>query len=221
MSALDNIKINLIEKDTDLSKIKFLPLDWDLVIKGRPYYVVDLPNFVHTIGGKWGANSYWAYPRDEEPSYENLVEFESDYAVEWGLTYNPHHYIRNKYGESMVMNTSRVLIYRNGRIFYDGCYSIDHARHIISNCQDHPLELNSIDYDKKMIGRKVWWRSEPGIITRWVDGQACVIIEPDKDLIDKFTTPAEFADEGDDFYEDNEVKTSIFDKHIWWFRDDD
>ena len=83
---------------------------------------------------------------------------------------------------------------------------------------DHPLALNTIDFDKKMIGRKIWWRSEPGIITRWIDGQACVIIEPDG--IEKFTTPAEFfKEDGDEYYEDNYVKTNIFDKHIWWFRD--
>ena len=76
------------------------------------------------------------------------------------------------------------------------------------------------DYAQRCVGRKVWWRSEPAIIKRFVDGQACVILRPDG--ISKFTTPAEFyREDGTNYYEDNDVKTSIFDKHIWWFRDDD
>lgn len=59
----------------------------------------------------------------------------------------------------------------------------------------------------------------PEIITDSIDdGQACVILEPDG--IEKFTTPAEFAEkEGDDYYEDGFVKAEIFDSHIWWHRD--
>ena len=73
-------------------------------------------------------------------------------------------------------------------------------------------------FAEKMIGRKVWWRSEPAIIKSWIGhGQACVILEPDG--IDNFTMPAEFADDEVMTYEDKTVKTSIFDKHIWWFRD--
>ena len=33
-------EINLIKKDTIIPKVK--PLDWDVEIKGRPYYVVRL-----------------------------------------------------------------------------------------------------------------------------------------------------------------------------------
>ena len=81
---------------------------------------------------------------------------------------------------------------------------------------EHPMELNNRDFDKEVIGRKVWWRSEPGVITQYCKGQAAVIIEPDG--IERFTVPREYAD--DDFLveEDRDVKASIFDKHIWWFR---
>ena len=84
-----------VTKETDLSIIKH-PLPWDVVIHGRPYYVVKLDGYVHTIGGRWGDNDYWAYPRDEEPSYENLVEFEADDPVCWGITYQPHLYMKSK-----------------------------------------------------------------------------------------------------------------------------
>lgn len=68
-----------------------------------------------------------------------------------------------------------------------------------------------------MIGRKVWWRSEPAVITHWIEGQACVILEPDG--IDKFAVPAEFVH--DEIMNDRErdIKAEIFDDHIWWFRE--
>ena len=44
-----------------------------------------------------------------------------------------------------------------------------------------------------------------------------MILEPDG--IDNFTKPAEFVD--DDCMDDGErdIKTDIFDEHIWWFRE--
>ena len=80
------------------------------------------------------------------------------------------------------------------------------------------MELNAIDFDKKMEGRKIWWRSQLAKIERFIWGQACIIITPDG--IDKFETPPEFRDE--EWANDGEndyIKTHILDKHIWWFRD--
>ena len=71
--------IRLIEKDTILPKL--YPYDWDVYINDKPYYVVRIEGFVHTIGGKYGENDLWAYPRDEEPTYKNLIEFNCDNPV--------------------------------------------------------------------------------------------------------------------------------------------
>lgn len=207
-----------VTKETDLSIIK-RHRPWDVVIHGRPYYVVKLDGYVHTIGGRWGDNDYWAYPRDEEPSYENLVEFEADDPVCWGISYQPHLYTKCKWDECFVRRANSVQITRNGEVFNDFILGgIAEALAMINKYRDHPLALDEIDFDKKCIGRKVWWRSEPGVITSYVKHQACVIIEPDG--IDKFTVPAEFREEeGESYYEDNSVKTSILDNHIWWFRE--
>ena len=214
-------EINLIEKDSIIPKAS--PLDWDLEIQGRPYYVVRLKGFVHTIGGHWGENNLWAYPRDEEPCYENLIQFDTNSPVLWGIEYKPSHYIKCKWGESEIRRGSSLIITRNGKPFdeircggiNDG---IDKARVRISDYGDHPLNLDTIDFDKKMKGRKIWWRSQPAKIERFVWGQGCVIIVPDG--IEKFETPAEFRD--DDLMNDDEndcVKAHILNKHIWWFRD--
>lgn len=213
-------EIRLIDKDTVIPKVR--PLDWDVEIKGTPYYVIRLEGFVHTIGGHWGENDYWAYPRNEEPSYENLLEFNSPSPVLWGIEYKPKHYLRCKWGESEILKGSNLFITRNGRIFDELAnnginYGIDKARIRIEEYNEHALGLNTIDFDKNMIGRKIWWRSQPAKIKRFIWGQACVIIVPDG--IDKFETPPEFRD--DDWIEDGgeDIKTHISDKHIWWFRD--
>lgn len=207
--------IRLIKPDTDLSKYR--PLPWDVVIHNRPYYVIDVPGYVHTIGGRFGENSYWAYPRDEKPTYENTIEFDCNHVVCWGIRYEPHNYMKTKWDECRASSATGCTITRNGEDFYDVWGGIAKAQTLIDEINEHPLGLNEIDFDKKMIGRKVWWRSEPGIIRRYIKGQACVMIEPDG--IERFTIPAEFV--GDDvmYYEDRDVKADIFDNHIWWFRE--
>lgn len=213
--------IKLIKQDTDLSNLG-KPLDWDVVIHDIPYYVVRIDGFVHTIGGKMGENDWWAYPRDQQPCYENLIEFSCDDPVAWGIKYEPRNYTRCKWGECEAHSGGKVAITRNGEEFYTVMggginYGIDKARVLISDIREHPLELESIDYDKKAVGRKVWFRSQPAIITRFIKGRACVMLEPDG--IDNFSVPPEF--EGDDMfsYEDEDVKEDIFSKSIWWFRD--
>lgn len=212
-------KIKLIKEDSILPSLRHM--DWDVVISGIPYYVVKIPGYIHTIGGRYGENDLWAYPRDKAPTHETLIEFDCSEPVSWGIRYEPQNYAKTKYDETMSRSGGGVEITRNGEIF---ChvkgninYGVDQARAMIVELRDHPLDIESIDFDKKAIGRRVWWRSESAIITRYVNGQACVILEPDG--IDHFTVPAEFAEENPDYYEDGSVKATILDRNIWWFRD--
>lgn len=215
---MDLIKIKLVDENTDLSNIN--PIDWDVVIKGQPYYVCRLEGYYHSIGGTYGNNCYWCYPRNEHPTFENLLQFNGA-PVRWGFTFDDNNYKRFKYGEGEVLHNHIVTITRNGEPFYDfGCcgvaYGVGKAMEIIESIDEHPLEFNSIDFDKKMIGRKVWFRDYPAIISRYVTGQACVLLEPDG--IDKFPKPKCFNDD-DMYYEDTDVKLEIFSENIWWFRD--
>lgn len=211
--------IKLIDKNTDINSLKMRKMDWDVVLNNREYQVVIIEGYIHTIGGRWGENNLWMYPRNGNPTYETLIEYNCNgCGVCWGLKYEPYNYVRCKWDECECFTTGGAMITRNGKDFYFCRGGIDEARYLMKQLDEHPLDLNAYGFDEKMIGRKVWWRSEPGIITNWIDrGQACVIIEPDG--IEKFTTPAEFAEEGSCYYEDGYVKAEIFDKHIWWFRD--
>lgn len=212
-------EIKLIEKDTDIKSLKMSKYNWDTVVYGKPYQVVKIEGYVHTIGGYWKENNLWMYPRYEEPTYENLIEYSvPGNGVCWGYRYEPHLYVRTKWDETECFRTGGVMITRNGADFYFCRGGIDEAKWLLHGIDDHPIDLNFYDFEKNVIGRKVWWRSEPGIITSWVGhGQACVIIEPDG--ISKFTKPAEYKD--DDIYDDCEptIKADIFDSHICWFRD--
>lgn len=220
-------EIKLITRD-DMERVleiieKNKPLDWDVVIDKRPYYVVRVHGFVHTIGGIFNENDLWAYPRNEKPSYDNLIQYDCDHPVTWGLKYKEKNVSRCKWEEHDSFTRGCTVIYRNMEKFMtiagDMDYSIPKAISIIKELPEHPLELQEIDFDKKCIGRKVWWRSQPAIITGYVKNQGSVILEPDG--IDAFVIPAEFKDEP--MFEDDtdSVKTSILDKNIYWFRWED
>ena len=196
------------------------PLPWDVVIDKRPYYVVQIDGFVHTIGGVFAENDLWAYPRNEKPSLHNLIQYNSKQPVTWGIKYKEKNVSRRKWDETRSFTRGCTVIYRNLEKFMtiDGGmdYSIPKAISIIKELPGHPLGLQEIDFDKKCIGRKVWWRSQPAIITAYIKNQGSVILEPDG--INEFAIPAEF--EGDDMFEEETefIKTSILDEHIYWFR---
>jgi hypothetical protein len=56
------------------------------------------------------------------------------------------------------------------------------------------------------------------VITHYCKGQAAVIIEPDG--IERFTKPREYAEDDFPIAEEKDIKADIFDKHIWWFREE-
>lgn len=210
------LNIKLIDRNMDISKLKIRQMGWDTVINGKPYFVVRIVGYVHAIGGKYNNNDLWAYPRDEKPNCENLVQFEGE-PVCWGINYAPYNYARCRHDEFEATTIGNVFITRNGEKFCDVRGGIERAKCMINDFNEHPINLNEIDFDKKVIGRKVWWRSEPAVVSNYISKQACVILEPDG--IKQFTTPAEFADEGCNYYCDGDVKADILDKHIWWFRE--
>lgn len=211
-------EIRLI-KESDFPLTNYTKLDWDVEVDGVPYQVIRVPGFAHCIGGPldYGdGNDFWAYPLDRDLSIDTIVEYNGVRGAAWGIEYTPTNHIRCKW-ETSVESGRKLVITRNGKRFYDDLMTFHQAIAYVKDgiLDEHPLELNSRDYDKKAIGRKVWWRSEPGIITWCHNGR--VGISPDG--MEKFSIPKEF--EKDSSYEDREpeIVTSIFDKHIWWFRD--
>lgn len=199
--------INLIEKDTDIKSLEMTRYNWDVLINGRPYYVVKIKGYVHSIIGIYnGQNNLWAYPRDEEPTFENLIEFSTkEFGCLWGYRYEPYNYMRTKWDETECFTCHKYIITRNGEDFYNDCHSINEVMVAIQRLKEHPIDFNEIGWKDNVIGKKVWWEGQPAIITNWIDGQACVIIKPDG--IDKFKSSEE------------DIKDDIFSSHISWFRE--
>ena len=185
MGTQQQIKIHLIHEDEDIKELvnnsnKF---DWDVVINEKPYYVVKIRGYYHTIGGKYGNNDLWAYPRYEEPTYKNLIQFDGD-PVCWGIKYEPKNYIYNKY-ETGVRSSGSVIITRNGEDFCDlypyakGInYGIDYARCLIVKLRELPICVERIDFDKKIIGWRLSYENKIYEIESYVHSQACIILKP-------------------------------------------
>lgn len=213
-------KIRLIEKDTEIPKL--YPLQWDVVVKGKPFYVARVPGYVHCIRGLGEPIDLWAWPRNEEPSYDNLVEYELDSPVAWGLNYHEDRYIKCKWDDTMLRGGAGTTITRNDEDFYyvpgGRGYSIPKALMLIGKIQEHPLDFCTIDFDKKMVGRKIWYNSQPAIIDRYINGQCCVMIIPDG--AKRFEMPAEFAKEP--LWDEEEARRlkidCLEDGRVWWFR---
>lgn len=212
-------EIKLINKDTDLSKLR-KPVGWDLEVEGVPYDVYRVDGYIHTIGGKWGGNCYWACPAGHRPTYENLIEFSGD-APTWGVTFDRVNYIKSKWDETSIEANGSCWITRNGKRFYQiparyMDYGLATAQHLIVRLsEDCPLHLNERTWREQAIGNKIWYEGQPAIITR-ITQDNDLWIEPDG--IEKFKAPIHWGDEFD--YEDYEdgLRVELLSPNIKWFR---
>lgn len=213
-------EIKLITETTDISKLDMYKFDWDVVINNVPYQVVKIPGYVHSIGGRHGENDLWMYPRDTSPCHLNLVEYNLDgCGVCWGIKYEPKNYIKTKWDETEGHTSGGAMITRNGEPFYFCSGGIIEAMNFLRDISEHPANLNQIDFDKNLEGRKIWYRSQPAVIEKYLGGNdARIVIVPEDGT--KFSPPNEFIDElfVEDEYED-EIIDTIFSPHIWWFRE--
>ena len=219
MGKIEDIRLITAE---DIPGLKYRNMDWDVVVYGKPYQVIQATGFVHTIGGRLdhgGGNDYWAYPLAEEMTVDNLIEFDGHPGACWGMEYAPANRIKTKWDETEILKSRNLCITRNGEKFYDGFMTFHQAIAYIKDgiLDDHPLYLNKRDYDKKCVGRKVWWKEQPARIRRYIYGRACVELVPDG--IPGFERPKSYDDDWMWEAENkNAIVDSIFSDSIGWFR---
>lgn len=214
-------KIKLIDKNTDIKNLTMHGYDWDLVVNGRKYQVVRIDGYVHTVNSTRGDNDLWAYPRNETPSHRNLLPFNSslDHGVSWGISTNPLNIIKDGYDVSEISSYRNITITRNGEVFCT-CASVAEAFYKIDLIKGHPLDLFQYEYEKNIIKRKIFWKDDPAVITRYVKGEAEIQLKCDG--VDRFTYPAKYND--DPIYRERYdefpdiIITDIFDTNITWFR---
>ena len=176
---MSNIK--LVTKDTDLSEAISYQLDWDCVLNGKPYKVYRLEGYVHTIGGRYGENEYWCCPRDEEPNYHNLLEFNGD-APSWGINIDRVNYLHHA---DEVCCTVRCTITRNGKDFYYvSANSIDYAYAkaytlLKSNILEGPINFNKYHYwETEIEGRHIHYMGQRYTLYHYMRGQCCAMAAP-------------------------------------------
>lgn len=213
-------EIRLVDENTDLSKLK-KPIGWDLEIKGVPYDVYRVDEYVHTIGGRQGENCYWACPAGETPTYENLIEFNGD-APTWGVTFERNNYIKSKWDETSVECNGNCWITRNGKKFYHiparyMDYGLAKAQHLLVQLlEECPLYLSERNWEEQAIGRKIWYHGQPAMIKRITSDNELWIVP---DGIDEFKAPAHWGEDMDwSDYADG-LRVDLLSPNIYWFRD--
>ena len=211
------IETKLIKKDTDLSNIS--RMNWDTYWKDTPLYVYRVEGFYHSIVGRWGNNDYWCCRRGEKPTYETLMEF-SGHTCNWGISVEENNSHRYKWEEHEIDSYIKIQILRNNKKFYefvvnDLDYGLAKARVLLTEIHEHPICFGEIDYEKQIIGRKIYFKDIPCIIKRHELGSDRVIIVYDDSVpffnsknLEKYFKPEE----------DYIIVEDIFADSIDWFR---
>lgn len=213
-------KIKLIDKNTDLSRLK--PIGWDLVIGDIPYDVYHVDGYFHTIGGRHGNNCFWACPAAEAPTYINMVQFNGE-APAWGIAFTHGNYTSDKHEVEIKANGS-CWITRNGKNFIhiparEMSYGLAKAQYMLVRIlEECPLGLNERGWEEKAIGRKIWYDNQPAIIARITSNNELWIV-PDNDE-GVFKAPNHWQEEEEMDYSDyeNGMVVEILSPNINWYR---
>ena len=216
----------VIDSTTDLSDAKYYKVPWDVVLSnGEECDVYKFKDFVHTIGGKWGENSFYACPRGEKPTAENLILFRASSTCRWGFTVNEHSYVKTKWHETYIDDNIVVTILRNDKPFKtivcnDISYGVACAMKFITEVQEGAVEVNKVNWTENVIGRKIYYKDTPAIITSVNISDFTVVVEPDND--EKcFKKPSCWSDYTDTEWEADYGHGMVVDadsKDIYWFR---
>ena len=213
-------------------------LDWDIILQSTPYYGYhfepDYDKLSAEDCARFDIDKWFICKRDcpEEEIVNNLVEASSkDMGIRWKVEIAEYLRIKNKWGEDDLRRTCGLRIYRNDKLFYEeGCGTRQRgmriAEDLIEDWQCHVLDICTIDFDKKMIGRKVWFRDEPAIINNFCWGMASVEVIPDREAgCEKFSRPKRYQKDVDDgmydYWPEYEYGLLVpLNSHdIDWFRD--
>ena len=193
---MSDTEIKLFDKNSIIPEYK--ALNWDVVINDIPYFVAHFRGYVHTIGGRWGENDLWAWPRNSTPNLSNLLPFNGE-PVSWGIDYREENKVNcseHDWGDDVEVRTSKgVMIKRNGKDFYfvkgDKFYSIPKALTILTEILEGPINFNEIDYKNSVVGKHIFYDNLEARIATPMDSMGRVYIIPWN--TDKFPIPPYWA----------------------------
>lgn len=201
-------------------------LDWDIMVHNVPYYGY------HYHSNDYNDDEWFICKRDcpEDQITKNLVyASRNEMGIRWKIDIAEDLYTKNKWDETSLRKNTVISIYRNDKLFYEDYFrDLDYCLHraylLIKEFEECPINVGEIDFDKKIVGRKIWYQDKPAIIDHFVWGNASVWVVPDKNYIEKFPMPNTWKDE--DWLRDSWPEyekgliVGINSPHIDWFRKD-
>lgn len=89
------------------------------------------------------------------------------------------------------------------------------AHHLIGELSEHSSGWLSKEARDRLVGRKVYYRGVPAVITRLIVDQGCVILETEDG---KPFPPPVYRDAEDEDERESSIKDEVLSPHIWWHR---
>jgi len=99
--------------------------------------------------------------------------------------------------------------------FRDIHYALRKADQLITELSEHSSGWLVKDQREALIGRAIYYREIPAVITHLVTDQGCVMIMTANG--EPFPPPV-WRDDEDHYEGENEIKVEVTDPNIWWFR---
>ena len=206
---------------------------WDNVLIHEVIHaVVRVEGRPHSSGGRWGLNDYYAYPVDPECPHRYRGDFNEylmfgGHAICWGIRTSDVNTVKHKWGEVRVNGRCNTWITLNGEDLLhvpgDMDYAISKARALIVDLSEKGIaNFAEADWERKLVGSKIYYRDQPAIVTQVCPGLD-LIINPVG--MDKFDPPAYVKNDleyGDltalDDYEGRDIKVEYLSENITWYR---
>lgn len=167
------MNVNPVKNTTDLKEgIDYIVSESDICLRKpngefEQYVLVRIPNHPHTI--KYSDEGYeypvctYAYPRSESIPLKGLIPWTGHVTPLWESQIRMTNYTSSLFGGDIeVKKGYNCIIYRNGVKFWSSTYhdfeiakmELDRLFILFKN-NDLPIDANIVDFDKKLIGRKI------------------------------------------------------------------
>ena len=196
----DDIILQIPSTEEDLKGAE-LQEYYDIEIQGKYYNVYKIRGFVHTVGGRRGVNDLYICRRDKPLTLDNIRLFRSNIGTRYSYRISEILFNDLKRSDRVTLDTNLLEIFRNDEVIYTTTHSDYNtleatAKTIMSTIKCHEADLNRIDYDKYIIGRKIQFNSIPVIVTSFIRHESNMHLEPDYSaMINKISSGCFTAEE--------------------------
>jgi len=188
------------------------------VYVGKREYPLILGEFPHS---KSDNRFYAVTSEDSEPvgfsGEHNLID----------VTFNVQNYYKDSYlSGDEIRSIGTATIYSDHIPVYEVTYrkldwALIQVSHTIATLQEHSSNwLNKTERDK-LVGRKIYYGRTSAIITSLIVEQGCIMIKtPNSEPFPPAIFDVDSSEDGSNWDEEDRVnlKTSVLDSSIWWFR---